>query len=549
MDGHDPSAALAVDGILVAALEEERISGIRHHPGAAPRSAIAWLLRHHALKIDDIDILALGWDPNLQPDKPEPTDDADLTDWIIPPRLFPRRKRPQLLRVRHHLAHAMGAWSTMNYGPAAILVMDGSGELESVSTWRTTDHGLNQEESLPFQNSFGYFYQALTEFIGLGRYAEGKTTGLAPWGNLQYSLPGPLTGSRPKNTVWSPTGTVSLYREVIRGWKETFQRVVDAPPTSRPVSVDISTEQLRLGSPPHVQREGADLAASAQHVLEQDAVKLALSALNATSMPTLALSGGVALNCSMNGAIESAIYPAVLHVQPACNDAGVAVGAACMAAWQHDKPLIVPTNHIKSGPAYNEAVVADRLRQWGLSYSTPSDPAVAAQSILSKQDVLAIFDGAAEFGPRALGSRSILADASTVRMRDRVNVLKRRELWRPLGPSILQSHSAKYLQPPSPSLPFMLTARQTTAFAASESPAIVHVDGSTRAQTLNNNDECLLHDILEAKVRNGEHAVVINTSFNVDHPIVLTPEQAVRTYMTSSLDALLISGHLLKKRV
>jgi len=543
LDGHDPAAVLAVDNKVIAAVEEERISTVRHHPGGLPRQAAAWALRHAGLSVADLDLVALGWDPRRQADAPEPDSDTELLDLLLPRGMFPTPTRPQLVRVTHHLAHATGAWATSGYRDCAVLVVDGSGERESTSIWH--GHGGNRLDelvSLPFANSLGFFYQALTQHVGMRMFDEGKTMGLAAWGDTRWALPSVIEAP-PVAAVAKPD--TAHYQAIVRGWQRVFERVTGLGPARRGMRSDPTTCRTERTAPP-LGSDYRDLAASGQARLVADLRQLAADALRRTGEPLLALSGGVALNCAMNGVLEAAISPVDLHVQPACNDTGVALGAACWAALTHGSRVEVPAGHVYGGPAFTAGFVADALREWNVAVRDVDDPYRAAGALLAEGKVVALFEGGAEFGPRALGGRSILADASRPELLERVNTIKKREHWRPLGPA-LHSAEAEKVFGRAVNGDYMLVARPVADGQRDALPAAVHVDGTARAQVVRHDlAPGLSRLVSEVQARTGTPAL-INTSFNVRGPIVLTPQHAMATFATSGLDALLIEGHLIQK--
>lgn len=531
-----------VDGRVVAAVEEERLTGRRHAPGEMPHQAAAWALAGAKLALADVDVVALGWDPALQPDAPEPTADADLLDLLLPRPLFPRRSRPVLRRVPHHQAHAAAAWATSGFGDAAVLVVDGSGERESVSGWQVADGALRPLWSLPFAASLGFFYLALTQHAGFAMFEEGKTMGLAGWGEPRWELPSPL--DLPVAAPAPPTA--EHYRQIVAGWRRLFRTITGLPPNpKRPATNPATgTTARRAQAFPQPYR---DLAASGQHRLTADLVVLARRVLRETGAPALCVAGGVGLNCVANGAVERAVAPVSYHVQPACHDAGVALGAAVVAGLDAGAAPLVDDGHVYTGPAFPPGPVADLLAGWGLPVAATADPLDEVARRLAAGQVVAVFDGGAEFGPRALGARSVLADPSSPGMLDRVNGLKRREPWRPLGPSLTEQAAAEVFGGPV-SGPFMLVAHPVPDRYAGALRAVVHADGTTRPQVVRPSLRPVLHELLSRFTALTGVPGLVNTSFNVAGPIVAAPQQAVATFMTSGLDALLIEGHLVVKR-
>lgn len=541
LDGHDPAAVLLRDGRLVAAVEEERLTHRRHEPGGMPHQAAAWVLAVAGVRLDEVDAVAYGWDPARQPDPPEPPDDRSLLGLLLPSDLIPRRRAPVLRRVPHHLAHAAGAWVTSGFEEAAVLVVDGSGEQESISAWHAGLGGLAPLWSRPLAASLGFFYLAITLHLGMRLFDEGKTMGLAGWGEPIWDLPSPL--DHPAASPASPTA--KHYREIMSGWRRVIRQVTGLPraprrPDTSPASARTSA-RADCFTP-----EYRNLAASGQHRLERDLLRLATEALQASGAPNLAIAGGVGLNCLANGRIEQAIRPAGFHVQPACHDAGVALGAAAWVATEHGVPLAIGDDHVYSGPAWSPAEVAAQLAEWGLRPEPVADPVATAVELLAGGALVARFAGPAEYGPRALGARSILADPSRPGTLARVNRLKLREPWRPLGPALTVGTAAAVFERPV-SGPFMLVAHPVPEYSRAALEAVVHVDGTTRPQVVGGEVARGFGALLDRFTTGTGVPALVNTSFNVAGPIVASPDQAVATFMSSGLDALLIEDSLLVK--
>jgi carbamoyltransferase len=293
----------------------------------------------------------------------------------------------------------------------------------------------------------------------------------------------------------------------------------------------------------------ADLAATAQEAVTRTLVHLAEVATRRCGTRKLVIAGGVGLNCTANGAIRRSGLVDDLFIVPAAHDAGGALGAAMYVSVQHGP--VAPLLGADYGPAFADGQVADLLRQAGLPFSEPREVAEYAADLLAVGRVVGWFQGRAEVGPRALGQRSILALPATAEVRDRVNKIKGRELWRPLSPSVLASAASELLDLGSgngPRLsPFMLMACPTTERARQIATAVVHVDGTTRPQTVTDQEGLFYRLIEGVRARTGVPAV-LNTSFNMEEePIVCVPRDAVRTFILSDLDALVIGGLVVSK--
>jgi carbamoyltransferase len=293
----------------------------------------------------------------------------------------------------------------------------------------------------------------------------------------------------------------------------------------------------------------ADFAAAAQEALEGAITRVAASALAETGAPLLCLGGGVTLNCSANGRLLASGTAPALQLFPATGDGGLAVGAALLAAADAGEPRTGPIAHASWGPEFGEATCEAALAAaTGVRWRRLEDPAAQAAERLAAGEVIGWFQGRMELGPRALGNRSILADPRSAATRDRVNRIKHREPWRPLAPMVPLARAAEFFELVGES-PFMLQAVQVRADARARIPAVVHVDGSARPQTVRPEQNPRLHALLEAFGARTGVPVLLDTSFNdADEPIVCTPEDAIRTLLSTGLDALVMGDFEVRGR-
>lgn len=581
---HDAAAALVIDGRVVAAAQEERFTRRKHDP-AGPRHAIAYCLREAGLTHNDLDAVIFYEKPLRKFDRLLETYFsfaprglrsflAAMPQWLKHKLHLPRAIRRDLLGgydgpllfCDHHESHAASAFYPSPFEEAAILTMDGVGE------WATTTFGVGQGnrvtllEEQRFPHSLGLLYAAFTSYTGFRvNSGEYKVMGLAPYGQpvyqdviLQHLLD------------LKPDGSFRLRQEFFRyahGLTMTtarFHRLFGGPPR-RPES-------------PLRQRD-MDLAASIQAVTEEIVLRMARHVYRQTRQENLVLAGGVALNCVANGRLQREGPFRRLWVQPAAGDAGGALGAALLAYHQvlgkPRQPLPEDAMHgALLGPRFSDAEVAHFLRgveAVAHSHADEDDLLDAAVDLLAAGKVIGWFHGRMEFGPRALGGRSILADP---RLRDMHTLLNRkikfRESFRPFAPCVLEEYAAEYFDvPPGWSSPYMLytvpvAARQrlTGGFAAdwegdgldklhtprSTIPAVTHVDGSARVQTVDARRHGRFHQLLRRFFERTGCPVLINTSFNVrGEPIVCSPADAYRCFVNTELDALVLENQVLLK--
>lgn len=530
------AACLLQGGRLVAMAEEERLIRVKYAQGVPPLRSIEHCLRAAGCTLDDVDLIAVGWDRALARTRKE------RTIWEFLQKGLPvKPEDPRLRHVRHHLAHAVSAYYASGWDRAAVITLDGSGEQEAGLIAAGEGDAVRVTDVLPGAGSFGYLYGKVTEALGFTAHAdEGSVMALAAYGRPDASS----------------LDVVDLAAEPPQVNKRRLRRFLDSLPRRRP------------GAP--ITDAHRDLAATLQASYTAALIATVRLAVRRTGCRDVALAGGCALNCAANGAVLAAGACDRLFVQPAAHDAGTALGAA--AATFHDVVGVRPEirfTHAYHGPDLDAAEVERVVRhtRWP-GAARPDDLPRAVAALLAEGRTVGWCRGRAEVGPRALGARSILADPRNVAMRDRLNRLKGRQEWRPFGPTLLADAAPDYLATapriesgnpasdpdilPAPPVvhdsPFMLLALYASARARDEMPAAIHVDGTMRPHTLRREVNPVLYDtILRFRERTGV-AGVLNTSFNLERePIVDGPRAALRTFAGSPLDALVLGDWLLVK--
>lgn len=543
--GHDSAACLIRDGTPVAMAEEERFVRIKRASKLPPVRAMLYCLAEAGIDFQEVDLIATAWDPSLDEGTPLL---RDFLKDLKRHEVFRDRKFPPIVHVDHHLAHAAASYYPSGFDNAAILVTDGQGERVATTIAHGKGRTINAIRSYDVSQSIGYFYSAITHYIGLGTANAGKTMGLAPYGRPEYEF--------------------SKIRLTADGYQMDIKRPADLPPglwhaEIRSQWLDWLSEtfgprnMLRFGLDPTRGRvtrdytlEGhfKDMAASAQNTLDRLLSHLAGIVVRQTGSRNLVLGGGVALNCTANGAIRQSGLVDDLYIFPAAHDAGGALGAALTVAAQHGEPPCPPINHAYWGPEFDEATIAAVLKQAELVATEHPDIGDKAAELLCHGATIGWFQGRMEVGPRALGHRSILADPTKLQSLNHVNRnVKGREHWRPLAPSMLDETAQRMLEGYRPS-PFMLQAFQVRHEGREHVRAVTHVDGSTRPQTMTSAVSPQYQRLLESMKRYSGIGAVLNTSFNSsDEPIVCTPSDAIRTYFSTGLDALIMGHFLLQK--
>jgi carbamoyltransferase len=435
--------------------------------------------------------------------------------------------RARVHRVGHHLAHALSAYACSGFDDATVVVMDGRGATEATSIWAARDGRLQPVEVIDFPRSLGLFYAEMTNYLGFEKYSdEWKVMGLAPYGEPGIDLAALI---EPDDAPYRVNARALLGHdsEDVRG----IERLLG--PRRRPESA--------------IDDRHRAIAYAVQDACERAMASVVRRAVALTGIRNVCLAGGVALNSKANGAILRSGLADDLFIQPAAADDGAAIGAAYYPAIQHDELPRTRMRHAYLGPSYDDEVGA-ALGTYRLRSTTLQSPATTAADLVADGCVVGWFQGRMEFGPRALGSRSIIADPRDAAMKDRVNeAVKFREAWRPFAPSFVAEGIDGWIEAPHES-PFMILTFQAASEHRDDLAGVTHVDGSLRPQTVErdvNPNYWALIDRFRSKT--GVPAVM-NTSFNLrGEPIVCTPTDAIRTFYSSGLDALVIGDRLLEK--
>ncbi len=551
---HDSAAALVQDGRLIAAAQEERFTR-KKHDANFPYNAIQFCLTKGMITARDIDYIGFYDKPILKFDRIMQT---YLATWpgslpsflkAMPVWLKEKMWTPQIIRehleysgpiyfAEHHISHAASAFLVSPFKEAAILTMDGVGE------WDTTTFGVGLGSdlqlwgSIRFPHSLGLFYSAFTYYLGFRvNSAEYKVMGLAPYGRPLYA-----DLIREQLIDLRPDGSYKLNMEYF-----TYDRSLTM--TGR--NFDTLFGRPRRAPESDLDQFHKDIAASLQAVTDEAVVGLSKHVYDQTGKENLCLAGGVALNCVSNSKILHQLPFKNIFVQPAAGDAGGAIGVSYYiynTLLKH--PRTYTWQHTFLGPEFSDLEIESYLRTRNVPYEKLETGELLRKAVrlLADQNVIGWFQGPMEFGPRALGSRSILADARNPENWQRVNLkIKFRESFRPFAPTILDERREDYFEFDRPS-PFMLFVAQVREDKR-EVPAITHVDGSARLQTIRREDHQIYYDLLKIFEETSGCPILINTSFNIrGEPIVCTPEDAYRCFIRTDMDALAIGSFLLEKK-
>jgi carbamoyltransferase len=576
---HDSAAALVQDGRIVAAAEEERFTR-RKHDDRFPERAAAWCLQEAGITADRLDAVVFYEKPLIKFERllesalafaPRGFRSfaAAMPPWLQRKLHLPREidrglggaYTGPILFATHHESHAASAFFPSPFEDAAILTLDGVGEW-STATWGT-GHGnrIELREEMRFPHSPGLLYSAFTGYCGFRvNSGEYKLMGLAPYGEPRFA---DLILER----------IVRLHDDGSFWLDQRFFRYCHGLTMTSPAFHALFGGPPRAAEGPITQRE-MDIASSIQRVTEEIVLRMARHVHARTGMRNLCMAGGVALNCVANGRLLREGPFERLWIQPAAGDAGGALGAALMHWHGHlGKPRVPDATDAQRGsllgPVYDDASIVAALDHMGAVHETLADDALAeAVAVeLASGRIVGHFDGRAEFGPRALGNRSILGDPRDPSMQRRMNVaIKFRESFRPFAPAVIDGRQGEWFELDAES-PYMLlvapvaAAHRGDAAAAAAArglaklkavtgdvPAITHVDGSARVQTVSAGRAPRFHAILRAFERRTGCPVLVNTSFNIrGEPIVHDPADAYRCFMLTDMDVLVVGNHLIRK--
>lgn len=598
---HDSAASLVVDGSIIAAAQEERFTRKKHDPDF-PAQAIGYCLEQAGCSLENIDTVIFYDKPMLKFERLLETylataprgflsflrampiwlkeklylktvlrqelrsiihqtrAMAQNTDVEYQKKIDKRPKLPQLLFSEHHQSHAASAYFPSPYDKALVLCLDGVGEWATSSAWLGKGASLQPLWEIQFPHSLGLLYSAFTYYCGFRvNSGEYKLMGLAPYGEPKY--------------------VDLIYRHLIDVKQDgSFQLNMDY--FDYPAGKTMTTEafhQLFDGPPKEADQEVGqkemDLARSIQIVIEDIVLKIARYAYQQTGCENLCLAGGVALNCVANGRLLREGPFKSIWIQPAAGDAGGSLGAALLAWYQYydNKRSAKPDDAMQGaylGPDYSETDIQTFLDENRLPYELISNNQLFDQiaQLINAGNVIGWFQGRMEFGPRALGNRSIIGDPRNQAMQTQMNLkIKNRESFRPFAPAVMVEDVAKYFEIDRPS-PYMLLVADVKAElrinpsgemafgieklnqARSVLPAITHVDYSARVQTVDKQTNPKFHRLLEAFKQTSGMGVLINTSFNVrGEPPVCSPQDAVRCFLATEMDYLVLGNHVLCK--
>lgn len=554
---HDSAACLLRDGRVLAAAQEERFSRKKHDEGF-PELAVEYCLKEGGISFKDLDYVAFYDKPFVKFERLLTTYLATfpfgirsylkampvwLKDklWV---RTHIREKLPgyegEVLFGEHHQSHAASSFLMSPFEEAAICTADGVGEWTTTSLGRGEGTQFSLDKEIRFPHSLGLLYSALTYYLGFKvNSAEYKVMGLAPYGEPKYAqkMLDEIIDLRDDGS-FHLNMKVFDFATGLRMTNKKFDKVFGAPP--------------RGGDDAELTQFHKDMAASVQQVTEEAMLRIARTLHKETGSRNLCLAGGVALNCVANGRIIRETPFEDLYIQPAAGDAGGAIGAAAYV-WHSllGNERNGGMESVYLGPAYSDEAIEAYLKELGVPYKKYSTDEMVKETakLIADQAVVGWMQGRMEFGPRALGGRSILADPRNHENWQRVNLkIKFRESFRPFAPVVLAEKADEWFELRGKESPYMLLVAQVREDKRTV-PAVTHVDGSARIQTVTRVQHPEYYDLLKAFDELTGCPVLINTSFNVrGEPIVCSPQDSFRCFMRTNMDALVMGSFILRKQ-
>lgn len=520
---HDAAACLFKNGKLICFIEEERLCRIKSSIGMMPTMAVEACLKEANINIKKIDYVIITG--NTYKDIRKRT-----AEWLLHHFGF----APKIVSINHQLAHAASAFYQSNFKESTVITYDSYGDrLSGIIAKASKKKGIQIIRKIPAKNSLGVFYSTMTSFLGFRpNEDEYKVMGLAPYGknniNLNFFL---------KPSKYGFYCNKKFYRERADGtvFEKFYSKLLTKKLGKPRIRGEIISDKYK------------NIACSTQVTLEKTVINFIKYAYKYTKIKNFCFAGGVALNCSMNGKIYKDNFVNKMFIQPAASDRGLALGCA-LYFLSKKKIKIKKIKHVYYGPTYTKNEIENSLKISGLKYKSTKNPSALAANLIAKGKIIAWYQGRSEFGPRALGNRSILAHPGIKSMKDKINKkVKFREEFRPFAPAVMEDYCHKIFEMREAS-PFMTTAFQVKEEWIRKIPATTHIDNSARVQTVNKTDNKKFYNLIKKFFKITKIPVVLNTSFNIrGQPIVETPFDALSTFAANGIDDLIIENFHIRK--
>ena len=564
----DASAAIFKNGEMIAATEEERFTRVKHWAGF-PALAIGFCLREAGIGLADVDYITIGRDPKAKfvnklhylrknpslvfgaikrfHNSREVTSLESEFSKIDPAVSFTSLKN-KIKNIEHHRSHLASAFFASPFEESAILSIDGSGDFTTTMIAVGRGNKIEVLDSVDFPVSCGLFYTAFTQFLGFPHYGdEYKVMGLAPYGEAKY------TEQVKKVLKFLPNGLYSWHDEFfVQPTKAGFKYENNIPSVGNLYSakfIDLFGEPRQAGT--ELSQYHKDLAASVQRVTEELIFYILKHLKNRTGMKNICIAGGVAQNSVANGKIAEATGFEGVYIPSAGHDAGISMGAA-LYQYNHElnQPRAKPVYSAYTGSRFSNEEIESFLQSRNIQYRRLDNEALydVVTDKLIEPGVVGWFNGRAEFGPRALGARSIIADPRNPRAKDLLNSkIKRRESFRPFAPSILKEYSGEYFTK-TDAVPFMEKVFPIRPEKHAVIPAVTHVDGTGRLQTVDAAVSPMYYALIDAFRKKTGVPILLNTSFNENEPIVNSPAEALDCFLRTQMDMLVLENCVIERQ-
>ena len=569
----DSSACLIVDGVLISAVEEERFNRIKHWAGF-PIESIKYCLKESNLKISDIDHISLNIDPkanyfkkvlflikhkpslklifNRLKKKNKYNSIKEIIDNEFKDNIF----KGQITHIEHHYAHLSSAFHVSPYEKSCVLSVDGFGDFASTAWGYANGTKIQIDNKIYFPHSLGIFYQAITQYLGFKNYGdEYKIMGLAPYGKPTY------VDQLKKILLIKKDGKFELNLDYFKFHKENFNYRWE---NGKVEIEDLYTDKIiDLLGPERKQNEQLnefhkDLAHSTQKVYEEAFLNILNNLYKKYQNENLCIAGGCGMNSVANGKIKDNTKFKNIYVQPAAGDAGGAIGAAFATYYKNtNNKRVFQMKHAYWGTSFDNNQILECInknkksikdQKCSIKYFSENNELnkIVAKDI-SDGKIIGWFQGKMEWGPRALGNRSILGDPRRSDMKDILNLkIKRRESFRPFAPSILREHVSNWFKNDD-EVPFMMKVYQIKDDKIKDIPAVTHVDGSGRLQTVYQETNKKYYDLINEFYKITNIPLVLNTSFNENEPIVSKPDEALDCFLRTKMDTLVMENYIIKR--
>lgn len=563
----DSSACIFKDGELIAATEEERIRRIKHWAGF-PIEAIKFCLQEANISITEVDHITISRDPSANIYKKITHSLKNMVSFkTLKDRLANTKKitsikgelatvfnvdiadiKAEVHNIEHHRSHMASAFFASPFQESAILSIDGFGDFTSTMTGIGNGNKIEVLDSVTYPHSVGIFYTAFTQYLGFPNYGdEYKVMGLAPYGKPT------LTESVKDVLIFKKNGLFEINKKYFRHPKEGVRmNWEDGDPFIEPIYSEYMIEKFGKSRRPQEEltQYHKDLASSIQYVTEELIFHILNHLQKRTGLKNICIAGGVAQNSVANGKILTNTSFESIYLPPAGHDAGTSIGSAL---WLYNQilnqPRIEPMMHSYFGAKFSDETIETYLKTNNISYKKYNDTELNEKitDCLINAGVVGWFQGRSEFGPRALGHRSIIADPTRDDAKEILNLkIKRREAFRPFAPSILKEHVSDYFEV-TDNVPFMEKVFQFKESKKEKLKAVVHVDGSGRLQTVDSHIEPKYYGLIEAFYKKTGVPILLNTSFNENEPIVNTPAEAYACFSRTKMD-MLVMGNIIVER-